>query len=345
MNPRIIWIGAALAAGGVAAWIALPGPDAPDAAPVPPAGLAAASAALPPLPPRQRAPEPAQPVQLGQEDLAFLEQLRARFGPHLADKHARIRAIERIVAYLQERYPQDWRERVRAILAGLSPALAAELVSAFEGLMQLNEWLEANRDALMKLAPAERRAALWAARRAAFGADAEQIYAGEVRSEHLAAAIRDIDVATGLTTDEKLAKFVGAVQDAWGEQAPALIETRGPELLNRFLDVPSVQEDLQAQPAAERSATLRRIRAGLGLDDAALSRWDALDAERDQAWALGQRYWQARAALLAQFTGADLAARLARLQDELFGPEAETIRLEEAAGFYRFEGPRRFGRE
>lgn len=314
-----------------------------------PADAVPASAANAPafasLPPPREVPAPAQPVALSAADADFLKHLREKFVPRLGDKHARIKALEQVVAYLREHYPADWQQRVRAFLDALAPELAAELLSMFQGLMRLNEWLAINREALSRLPPDERRAALWAARREAFGADAEAIYAGEVRAEGLLAALKDLDVATGLTTDEKLARFVAAVNETWGEQAPDLLQARGTELMNRFLDVPSVQEDLRGQTAAERGDTLRRIRAGMGLDAAALERWDALDQQRDQAWATGQDYWVQRQALAARYDGAELQARLGELQDRLFGDEAQAIRDEEAAGFYRYDRPRRYGRE
>lgn len=290
-------------------------------------------------------PVPAQPVALAPADAEFVRALREKFAPRLADKHARIKAIEQVVAYLRAHYPADWEQRVRAFLEQLAPDLAGELAAMFQGLMRLNEWLALNRDALMALPPQERRAALWAARREAFGADAEAIYAGEVRSEQLASALQGIDVATGLTTDEKLAQLVAAVGETWGEQAPDFMQARGAELMNRFLEVPSVQDDLQTLDAAARAETLRRIRAGMGLDTAALERWDTLDQQRDRAWATGQDYWLQRQALAARYEGAELQNRLAELQDRLFGDEAQVIRDEEAAGFYRYDRPRRYGRE
>jgi hypothetical protein len=284
-------------------------------------------------------------VVLAPADADFLKQLRGKFGPRLADKHARIKAIEQVIAYLREHYPADWQQRVRAFLDELAPELAGELLAMYQGLVRLNEWLALHREELMRLPPDQRRAALWAARREAFGADAEAIYAGEVRSERLLAALQDIDVATGLTADEKLARFVAAVTESWGDQATEFMQARGSELMNRFLDVPSVQDELRGQSAGERSESLRRIRAGLGLDEAALARWDTLDAERDRAWAAGEAYWLERQALVARYEGAELQTRLTALQDRVFGAEAQAIRDEEAAGFYRYDRPRRVGRE
>lgn len=309
------------------------------------AAAAPSTLALGPLPARMPLPVVAPPVELSDADHAFLRGLRSKFAPHLAQPHARIKAIEQIIAYLQQHYPDDWQTRVRTFLAALAPELVDALVAHFEGLTRLNAWLSAHREELLRLPPEERRAALWAARREAFGADAEAIYAGEARAGQLADTLKAIDVAQGLTTDEKLARYLDTVNQAWGEQAGAFLEARRTELMNSFLEMPSVQEDLRSQRPEERRDTLRRIRADMGMDEAALARWDALDQQRDEAWALSQRYERERAAILARYEGAEQTQRLAALQDELFGAEAQTIREEEAAGFFRYGRPRRIGRE
>ncbi|HUR42200.1 MAG TPA: hypothetical protein VM240_13630 [Verrucomicrobiae bacterium] len=345
MKLRFVIALAGLVAVGAAGWLLRPAREAPIAGADPAIDAIPASATLSPMPPVRTTSPALGNFPLAQADRDFVAALRAKFGPHLADRHARIKAIEQVVAYLQQQYPDDWRERVRALLAELAPGLADALVAAFDGLMRLNEWLAVNREALLRMSPDERRAALWAARREAFGADAEAIYAGEVRSEKLADALKSLDVAQGPTLDEKLTQLVSAVEIAWGAEASAFMDARGTELINRFLDVPSVQDELRAMGPADRNAALRRVREGMGLDESALARWDTLDRERDQVWTAGRQYAREREQILAQHSGAERDRRLAELQQRTFGAEADTIREEEAAGFYRYGGERRIGRE
>jgi hypothetical protein len=106
-----------------------------------------------------------------------------------------------------------------------------------------------------------------------------------------------------------------------------------------------VQQDLAAQPPDQRRQSLREIRTGMGMDEAAVQRWDELDRVRDQAWDQGQRYMRERQQLAAQYPAVEQEQRLRELQDRTFGDEAETIRAEEAAGFYRYGHRRRLGRE
>jgi hypothetical protein len=242
-------------------------------------------------------------------------------------------------------YPDDWRTRVRGLLAVLFPELAESLYLSFEKLLGFNDWLRTNRAALAAMPPDARRQALWAARHEAFGSDAEEIWQGELRNEKVIAALAEVDRLQGTSTDQRLAGFLSAVEQAYGEQAQLVLERSQTELMNRFLALPSVQADLSSLPRVQQHAQLRRVRTAMGMDEAALQRWDQLDQQRDAAWDRGTAYRLQRDALLAQPAGPQQQQRLHALQDQMFGAEAEVIRSEEAAGFFRFDAPRRVGRE
>lgn len=292
-----------------------------------------------------RATVAAREMELSPQDREFVDGLRQKFARAISDRHARIKLIEQVIAYLREHYPEDWQSRVRAVLSELFPELVEQLYADFERLLGFNEWLRSHRETLMGLSPEARRAALWDARRAAFGDAAVEIWRGEVRNQQLIEALAVIDQAQGKGPEQKLAQFLEAVNAAYGPDAPQFIDSTQTELLSRFLSVESVQADLRVMPRPQQHATLRRLRAAVGMDDEALQRWDALDAARDQAWDAGRSYELQRAALAARYEGPELASQLTRLQDQVFGAEAETIRTEEAAGFFRFGSERRIGRE
>ena len=73
--------------------------------------------------------------------------------------------------------------------------------------------------------------------------------------------------------------------------AEQLLDNRGTELMNGFLEVAAVQDDLRALAPDERQVALRAIRKGMGLDAAAIERWDALDAERDAPGRAASATW------------------------------------------------------
>jgi hypothetical protein len=286
-----------------------------------------------------------QSSPLSLEDSEFIASLREKFGGAIRGKHPQVKAIEQLIAYLMAHYPDDWRSRVADFLRQLFPELADELYARFESLMKYDDWLREHRAELQKMSPTERRQALWEARHATFGADADEIWAAELRNERIGDSLAALQAAgAGMTLERKLAAYLGAVNQAYGADARHFIEHRQTEFMNRFLGVETVQDDLRQMSAAERQAALRQVRSALGMDAAALQRWDELDRQRDQAWDAGRQYMSERGRILAN-SKETRARDLQDLQDRMFGPEAETLRSEEAAGFFRYSHQRRIGRE
>ncbi|HSW14179.1 MAG TPA: hypothetical protein VLI06_15135 [Solimonas sp.] len=288
----------------------------------------------------------ASSIVLGPEDAAFLQNLRDKFGPAMRGRHGQIRAIEQVIAYLMERYPADWRERAHAFLQSLSPELAQQLIAGFDSLLRYQDWLRDNRERLKLLPAPQRRAELWQLRQELFGkAAAEEIWAAERRSEQMQDSLAALDVVDGRRIEEKLDSYLSTIDSAYGAGSDRLVERRGTELMNRFLDLKSVQSQLTAMPPGERSTALRGIRQRMGMDESALARWDSLDQERDRQWDAGKSYQQEREQIVAQYRGTEQAEQLRKLQEQNFGAEAEIIRSEEASGFYRYAQGRRIGRE
>lgn len=277
---------------------------------------------------------------LAEQDL--IAEMQARFGPNIHRPHAQIKLIEQLIAYLQQQYPEDWRSRIGPLLDQLFPELAALLLERFEGLLNYNDWLREHRDSLRAMAPDARRQSLWEQRYATFGEAADEIWAAERRNYQIQSRLVALDSAADLDAQQKLQQYLESIHEAYGEHGGRVIEQRRTELLGRFLDLESVQQELHELPEGERRNTLRSLRAGLGMDEAALQRWDALDQRRAQQWNTGNQYMQRREALVQQ--GADPTA-IAQLREQLLGELAPVIAQEEAAGFFRWSGQRRFGRE
>jgi hypothetical protein len=284
--------------------------------------------------------------QLNEVDEAqFIANLTQKFASVIEVKHAQIRLLEQLISYLKSRYPEDWESRVEALLAQMYPDLAAELLAKYQSWSNYNAWLLTERDVLRAMSPLERRNALWAKRFDAFGADAEQIWAAELRNRKIEEALIAVDeMATGLP-EEKLTQFVASVRDALGDKAEPLLATRRTELMDRFLSLDSVQQELRNLPDSTRLASLREIRSGLGMDAQALDRWAALDKRRDELWTTGSNYMEQRQIILAEYTGGEQRRRLQALQTALFAEQSELIQREEQSGFFRFAGERRIGRE
>lgn len=303
--------------------------------------LSAGGATLPSGP----SARPELAAESGPNDAELIKYLQDEFGPTIFHKHTQIKAIEKLMAYLMKFYPEDWRDRVHDFLKQIFPELADELYARFEKLVELNQWLAANRSELMQMDAKDRRGALWDARHQFFGEDAYQIWEVARRNEQILDSLDEIAESTDRSVGEKVELYVDAVKGAYGDKAEQFLQKRQTELMTSFLSVPAVQDDLHSLPPEVRKRELRHIRRAMGLDEEALRRWDALDEERDQVWEDGQRYMAAREKIVESYDGEERDRRVAALRDQIFGPEAEIIADEEEAGFYRFGHRRVFGRE
>lgn len=279
------------------------------------------------------------------QDREVMTELQARFAPHIHVQHAQIKLIEQLLAYLQETYPDNWRDIAYQILGELFPELAESLLAKLDGLLALNAWLGEYRDKLRGMSQQDRRAALWAARYATFGEAANEIWAMELRNLQIREALDHVNQLDGQALGDKLDIYLGAIQSAYGDHAQDFMQSRQTELTSQFLAVEAVQDQLHELPEEERSAALMDIRRALGMSEAALQRWAALDQARDRQWASGQQYMQKRAQVMQSHSGEERDEQLARLRQEQFGDNADTIRAEEEAGFYRYSNRRRYGRE
>lgn len=278
-------------------------------------------------------------------DAQAAEYLREQFGATIANKHTQIKAIEKLLAYLMKNYPDDWQQRVQALLAQAFPGLAGQLYAQYQNMSAYNDWLRANREQLAEMSPGDKRAALRDARFRFFGPDAAEIWEESLRHEQIYDAMDAIGQSTGTTVEQKLSTYLDAINQTYGERAPEFIERRQTELMTNFLTLPSVQDDLHAMSAEAREGQLDRIRSAMGLDEDARDRWRELDGQRDQAWQNGERYMEKRDEITSAWQGDEQARRLQELRSQIFGDEADTIRAEEESGFFRFRHRRVYGKE
>lgn len=277
-----------------------------------------------------------------EREKTIILQLRKKYGASIAGIPLQLEVIANLRDLLQKLYPQDWQQRLLRILAAAFPAQAAELLDVFARLLRYEEWLEKVLPHMQFDSAEARSQVMWAKRVELFGDAAYQIWAVELREQKLKEQLTALGQSTAPFQD-KSRTYVEALRATYGDR---IIGPEAPHLtqnLGRFLALDSVQQDLKSVPAPERQLRLREFRAAMGLDEAALKRWDALDAERDTVRAAGDTYLAERARLDALPAGPERDARLQALQDRLFGAEAAFIRNEEASGHYRFKSPQTLG--
>jgi len=308
----------------------------PGSAPGAPAAVLAAGAAAAPGAAPASAPLPSDLAEL-------VAYLRARFGKNIDNAYVQIQMLEKLMRHFQAKNPAGWQAELLAAVRAAFPERYDEIAANLKARLDYEDWLERNKDRLRGLGERERRAAVWEARRRLFGEAAAEIWASELKGQSLTDALAEIDARPGATVAERLAQYRESLQETHQEDTDTFLQNHRQEALSRFLGLDSVQRELASLSAEGRAAALRAVRKGLGLDDAALGRWDDLDRERDRRWEAGLRYMAERAALAKQYSGDALEAHLAELRARYFGPEAATIADEEASGFFRFDRPRRYG--
>jgi hypothetical protein len=279
------------------------------------------------------------------KDAEAVDYLREQFGATITNKRTQIKALEKLIAYLMKQYPNDWEQRLQALLAQAFPDLADQLYAQYQNMTAYNDWLASNRAQLAEMTPEERRNALRDARFKYFGQDAAEIWEEAFRHEQIYDAMDAINQTPEATVDQALDTYVDSINQAYGDKAPQFIENRATELMTGFLGLDAVQDDLHAMSPDARARQLDNVRAKMGLDEAARQRWRDLDAQRDTAWESGERYMEERQKIEDAYDGADETQRLADLRGRIFGDEAETIASEENAGFFRFGRRRIYGRE
>jgi Fe-S cluster biosynthesis and repair protein YggX len=246
--------------------------------------------------------------------------------------------LEELMRHCQKEQPNDWVACVNELAGAAFPQLAGKLFEQLSSLVRYNDWLTNNKDRLDKMDRKERRKLLTEMRNSLFGEDdANDIWAAETKAENLRIAIEELKDIKGKDIATKLAHFKNALNENYGAEARAYLERHQQEIANSLLN--SVQSDLKALTPTQQKHALRTIRSELGMDAAALERWDALDNERENRWSQGKAYLGER-----QKVANDPAA-LDALRKKYFGQEAETIAQEESEGFYRYSGEQRIGIE
>lgn len=277
------------------------------------------------------------------KDLA--SYLRERYGARIHDPHTQMRMLESLMRYFQKLNPTGWEADLLALIKQAFPELYDELAQRLHQRLDYEKWMKEHQAELNQKPAAEHRAAVWEERDRLFGHDvAEKIWAGELRNQAVAESLAAVDALPNATVGDRMAKYKESLTQTYGADTATYMQAHQQDLMNRFLDLGSVQKDLGAMAPQQRSESLRSIRKDMGLDDAALQRWDALDKVRDTRWEVGSQYMSERMALAQQYSGPELEARLTELRTRYFSEEAQTIAEEEESGFYRFTRPRQWGR-
>ncbi|WP_049781174.1 hypothetical protein [Hahella chejuensis] len=302
----------------------------------------AMTATLPQSTPSVQATKPSQDAltQRNLEEEELIGYLQRTFGTYIQHPKVQVQVLEKLMRFVQSRYPENWREQLAILVSAAFPELQDRLMQTFAALETYTEWMNSERYALMSLSDAEKRTRLWQKREALFGEQAYEIWKDQWQAEQFQDRLANLELSSA-PVEEKITQYKQQILASFPDKAERLIANKKQELTDRFLSLPSVQEQLRDMPPAQRYAQLRHLRKELGMDEAALTRWEDLDKTRDERRANGDAYMAQRQAL----TGGDAqnAASIQALQRKYFGNEADIIAAEEASGYFRFENSQQYG--
>ena len=274
---------------------------------------------------------------------SIANQLNTRFGKRLGNAYWRAKMVSDLILLFKEKFPETWQQELEAFFKHAYPKIADDLMKTLASLLEYNEWLGNLKSTMEFASIKERQAALWEKRVALFGDQAYEIWEAAYKNEQLQDSLVKVDNLMG-DFSQKATLYIESMQDVFGEGIVGEGKPHATQMMTKFLDLNGVQIELQSMESDDRYAQLREFRESMGLDDAALDRWDTLDQKRDGQWSKGAGYMEGRVNLSAQYQGSEFNDKLTQFQNDTFGEtEAKYIRNEESSGYFRFEQTQKYG--
>lgn len=274
----------------------------------------------------------------------FIARLRELYGAGIHHPRVQLEAIEALIRYLKKTHPDAWETQVRDYITASFPENARELFENYRKLAAYRTWVKDNYAMLTDLPREQLDDLMMEKRKEFFGNEAMKIWELELKQKEVNEVLAEIRDESRLPFEKKTDYYRKQLEAIYGDVSEAYIKAHQQKLMNQFLDVETVQDDLHNMSKTEREEQLSALRKTMGLDHDAIQRWNRLDDERDRRWNDGLTYMKAREQVLRKSTGENQERMLDRLRQEHFGAGAETIRREEISGFYRFNRNRVYGK-
>ena len=282
------------------------------------------------------APSEAEKIQA--EKIKFL---RAQYGVRISNPYWQIKMIDQLMGFMKKEFPLSWESELIKLFHLVFPDYADALTAKLYAHIEYIAWVDALKNNLTFENQDDRRQALWDKRLELFGEDAYQIWEAVLKQDKFDAQMKSLAQSTD-SFDSKKEEYIKSMKTVFGENI--LQAGHKTQIINHFLTLDNVQSDLRNMPAEQRRAQLHNYRQSMGLDDAALVRWNTLDKQRDTLRDTGNNYMQQREQLANQHEGEALAKKVELLRIDLFGEvESKVISNEETSGYYRFNTPQKFG--
>lgn len=252
-----------------------------------------------------------------------------------------MQTLDDLRVIFQQRFGENWLEEMNEFLRIAFPELADQLIERMSAYLDYERWTEELTQMTFSSVEA-RQDAMWDKRYELFGEDAELIWISEHQDRLTNTGLKALEYRGDF--QEQRLQYKALLQEVYGDDDA---KSQSPTQMSRshnFLSLEGVQDNLHAMSSHGQIEALRELRQDLGLDEAALHRLATLDAQRAATWEKGMRYEAQRKSVSESVSQEQQNQLLEQLRVELFGEtEAEFIRSEEAAGFYRFQSRQKIG--
>ena len=249
--------------------------------------------------------------------------------------------LEKLIRDLKAKFGDRWIEVLQEILGMAFPGSESKLFRMSESLYKYEKYVEKNRNRMTGMSDTDRQKEIWKVRRELFGDSADEIWAAEKKQNAVNEVLKQIQDNKGAPVKEKLNQYNTGLKEVYGKELSSQLENRRQTFMESFLRV--VQDDLTSMSPTERKDALKDIRKGMGMDSYALQRWEALDSLRDERWDNGEKYKAERQDIISKLSGVEKDRKLDEIRKKYYGEEAESVKNEEASGYFRYEQKRQFG--
>ncbi len=278
-------------------------------------------------------------------------EMKERYGRKLSVKRNQIKLLGGLIRHLKKKHGNDWKERIKIILESEFPEYSAELMNKLDKLEIYNEYLKDNRSRLNAMDRKDKREMMLEKRREIFGSECDEIWGNEIAREQMSEVLEKLDRQIFSSLTEKMNVYTKQTKNIYSDENDKAagktdnqIMVRNYEVMSDFLNLKSVQLNLDKMESNDRTVFLRDFRKSIGLKDDVIKEMETVDAQQDAAWENGKKYNSEKSRIMSDYTGEEREKKIDEARKKYLGQNADVIKYqEETFKMNRYQFPRRWG--
>ncbi|MCP3923514.1 MAG: hypothetical protein GY714_13125 [Desulfobacterales bacterium] len=250
--------------------------------------------------------------------------------------------IRELRSFLKSKYPgQDTKILFEQYLKAAFPDLYEQLILLTNKIDLYNSWIEQNPQYFISNSSLNE---IMDKRREFFGKDADEIWAQEIKNSKTNSAVKDFAENTDDSFSEKVIKFRETINALYGDNSESFISGNSEKLAVMVIENRSIQNALTDMENEERHVYIENIRTAMGMPEKKVKFLKSYDMAKDKEWEKGSDYRKNYDSINSESVGDEKEEKLNELRKNVFGDMAKTIKIEEQAGFYRYNTKRIYGK-